>query len=305
MIPIATALLPVFGLIVLGYGIRRSGWLGDDFWLQADNLTYWILFPTLLLHTVSRADLATIEIWPTFFAIFGAIVVIATIQLILRTSWPPMRRTKAAAFTSVFQSSIRPNTYAALAIAASLFGQTGLALAAIGIAAATPLVNVLSVIVLAREVQRGSHWHLVSQLARNPIILSVAAGAILNVFGGLPVIPASFIEILGRAALPLGLLSVGAALQPAALSGAGTQVLTACFTKLFALPAAAIALAGLLGVTGPALIVTILFTAVPTSASSYILARQMGGDHQLIAGILTLQTLAAFFTLPIWLLLAN
>lgn len=300
---IAMALLPVFGLILLGYGIRRSGWLGDDFWQQADSLTYWILFPTLLLHTVSRADLTTIEIWPTFFAIFGAIVIIATILLISRLAWSPMRRTKPAAFTSVFQSSIRPNTYVALAISASLFGQTGLTLAAIGIAAATPLVNVLSVIILAREVQRGSLWHLLSQLARNPIILSVMAGAIVNLLGGLPALPANFIAILGQAALPLGLLSVGAALQPAALSGAGTQVLTACFGKLFALPATAIGLAAILGVTGPALAVTVLFTAVPTSASSYILARQMGGDHQLIAGVLTLQTLVAFITLPIWLLL--
>lgn len=305
MIPIATALIPVFGLILLGFGLCRTGWLGDDFWAQADRLTYWILFPTLLLHTVSRADLSAVSIWPIFFAIFGAIVVIATIQLFLRANWSAMRRTKPAAFTSVFQSSIRPNTYVALAISASLFGQTGLTLAAVGIAAATPLVNVLSVIVLAREVQRGSGWHLASQLARNPIIISVAAGAVINALGGLPVIPASFIEILGRAALPLGLLSVGAALQPAALAGAGTQVLTASLAKLLALPAAAIGLGAMLGVTGPALVVAILFTAVPTSASSYILARQMGGDHQLIAGILTLQTLAAFITLPFWLLLTG
>ncbi len=305
MIAIATALSPVFALILLGFGLCRTGWLGDDFWVQADRLTYWILFPTLLLHTVSRAELNAIAIWPIFFTVFGAILVIATIQQLLRTSWPAMRRTAPAAFTSVFQSSIRPNTYVALAISASLLGQTGLTLAAIGIAAATPLVNVLSVIVLTREVQRGSGWRLALELARNPIILSVSAGAAINALGGLPVIPANFIEILGRAALPLGLLSVGAALQPSALSGAGTQVLTASFAKLIALPTIAFGLGATLGVSGPALVVAILFTAVPTSASSYILARQMGGDHRLIAGILTLQTLAAFVTLPVWLLLTG
>ena len=45
--------------------------------------------------------------------------------------------------------------------------------------------------------------------------------------------------------------------------------------------------------------VAVLYNGLPTSASSYVLARQMGGDGKLMAGIITATTLAAALTLPV------
>lgn len=306
MTVVAGALLPVFGLIVAGYILRNSGWLDEGFWLNAERLTYFILFPALLFSTVSRADL-TAGYWPMFGALFTAILVIA---VIIALSAGILRRATGASpatFTSMFQGAIRPNTYIATATAAGLYGTPGLTFAAVGIAAAVPLVNVLSVTVLARHMAGGSARLLLRQLARNPIIIAVAAGGLLNLAGGPPPGTLSqsvdqLIALLGGAGLPLGLMAVGAALQPRLIASHARAIAVSTVFKLIALPALAVTLAISFGVSGPPLIVAILFAGVPTSASSFILARQMGGDHTMLAGLLTAETVVAFLTLPLWII---
>ncbi len=298
---VAPALLPVFGLIIFGYVLRLTDWLAEDFWLNVERLAYFILFPALLLGTVARADL-TPAFWPMFGALFSGLLITG---LVIAVSGPQLRRVAgadAAAFTSMFQGGIRPNTYIATATAAGLFGPPGLTIAAVGIAAAVPLVNVLSVTILARHIAGGSYRVLLQQLARNPLIIAIAIGALLNLAGGLPFAADQFIALLGQAALPLGIMSVGAALKPRLIAVEARAIAVSAAFKLFFLPATVVSLAWLLGVTGPPLIVAILFAAVPTSASSFILARQMGGDHTLLAGLLTAEILIAFVTLPLWII---
>ena len=45
--------------------------------------------------------------------------------------------------------------------------------------------------------------------------------------------------------------------------------------------------------------VAVIFAAVPTAASSYSLAKQYGGDAQLMTSIITIQVALSFITIPI------
>ena len=303
MSAVAAALAPVFALVLLGFITLRAGWLGEDFWRGAERLTYFCLFPALLLGTVADADLAGLELWPMFLTLVLSVLAVAFALMLSRRVLSRLLGLDSPSFTSVFQGSIRPNTYVALAAAGGLFGEAGLTLAAIGVAAVVPLVNVLSVVVLARHGQlaRGNLGTLLTRVIGNPIIIGVVAGALLNPLGGLPGVLSDFVDIVGRAALPLGLLAVGAGLAPSAVRSAAGTLIFGAAVKLGVLPAAAMALAGVFGLGGTAIPVVLLFTAVPTSASSYVLARQMGGNHELLAGAITCQTVVAFATLPLWL----
>jgi predicted permease len=92
---------------------------------------------------------------------------------------------------------------------------------------------------------------------------------------------------------------VGAGLDLGAARAAGIGVAIATAAKLLLVPAVT-GLAGLaMGVDRPMLVVAVLFNALPCSASAYALARQMGGDTALIAGIITTQTILAALTLPV------
>jgi hypothetical protein len=206
------------------------------------------------------------------------------------------------AFTSVFQGSIRFNTYVGLATAAALFGDQGVALAAIILAILIPLVNVLCVAALTHYVSGGSASgrDVVVSLVTNPLIIACAIGIVLNWSGiGLPWLSGSILEIFSRAALPLGLLTVGAGLDVRAVQTATMPVAVASVLKLLVVPLLAVLACRMLALGGDTATIVIMFAALPTAPSAYILAQQLGGDVKLMAGILTIQTMLAALTMAV------
>lgn len=145
---------------------------------------------------------------------------------------------------------------------------------------------------------------LLLPVLKNPLILACVVGIALNLSGvGLPLGSDRFLSMLGAASLPLGLLCVGAALQPAYLLGERHALLLNSAGKLLLLPCLVGLLAWLLQLPALAGALVVIFFALPTAPSAYILARQMGGDSQLMAGIITMQTLLAALSLPLVLML--
>ncbi len=137
-------------------------------------------------------------------------------------------------------------------------------------------------------------------VVRNPLIWACAIGLALNVLHvPLPRIWHEVADALGRSSLAIGLLVTGAGLHLAGMFRPSLAASVAVFLKLVLMPVFAIALALWFGVTGSSLAIVAACSAVPTSASAYVLARQMGGDAPLLAQIITLQTILAAITMPI------
>jgi hypothetical protein len=70
--------------------------------------------------------------------------------------------------------------------------------------------------------------------------------------------------------------------------------------KLLVKPLAAWAIGTGLGLSGLALQVLVLFAALPTESSAYILAMRMGGDGHSVAWLISASTLVSMLTLPLW-----
>lgn len=295
------ALAPVFLLITLGYGLRRAAFPGDAFWLDAERLVYWLLFPALLLVTIAGAELAGFRIGPLAVALIAAILLTVALTFALR----PWLKVDAPAFTSVFQGAIRNNTYVALAGASALYGQAGLAVMGVVVFVVVTTVNVLCVAVLVSYRGGTPTWRqLIVPVVQNPLILACVAGFALNALGlGLGAIPERTLEILGSGSLSLALLCVGAGLDLRRLGRHVRPIVATCVLKLLVMPAATALCLRLLGVEGLTAAVAVLFSACPISASSYVLARLLGGDAPLLATLITITTLAAVVTMPLMLAL--
>lgn len=303
---ILPAVAPVFLLILLGHGLRRFGLLGEAFWDGAERLTYFVLLPALLLSTLAEASLGGLTVLPMAAAIVVTILAGAMLLILLRRVFA----LEGAAFTSLFQGSLRQNTYIGLALAAALFGPMGLGAAALAVALTVPLVNLLSVAALARHGSQAdpSLPGTLKKILRNPLILACLLGIAVNQAGlGLPPVIDPLIAILGRGALPLGLLAVGAGLRLATGAGDGRadgrDLALACGLKLALMPVLAALACWGFGASGVAASVAVLFNALPAATSSYILARQLGGDAPLMARIITLQTALSIGSLPLVLIL--
>lgn len=298
MLDIILAILPVFLLICLGYWLRVRKVLEETFWGQAEKITYLLFFPILLTRSIAGADLEGIDFVPMAGALIVAILAMSAALFLIR----PAFGVDGPGFTSVYQGAVRMNAYICIAIAYKLYGDPGLAACAVAIATIVPMVNVGSVLMLSRygSARQPTVVGTLKQILTNPLIVGVLAGFFLRLTGiGLPPVVGTMMDILGRAALPLGLLAIGAGLDLAAARRAGRPVILVSALKLIVMPVMTIALLAILGVGGVAAFVAVLFHGSPAATTSYILARQMGGDGRLMATILTVQILASMVTLPL------
>ena len=300
MLEIVFATLAVFLLIFVGTLLARSSWLGPPFWREAEKLIYFVLFPALLVSSTASANLSGLTLLPMAGALVGT-QLLATLALLL------IRRPlglDGPAFTSLYQGVIRMNTYLAFGVAFATAGQAGVEAASVAVAIFIPVANLLCVTILVRygksEPGGSALWRTLKAVVTNPLILSILLGLALNVSGlGLPPVIGPMLETLGRAAIALGLLAVGAGLDLRAARGSGGIVLLATVLKLAAMPALAFGLSRLLGLDGAALLAVVTLNAMPTSAASYILARQLGGDATLMASIVTVETAVSMASLPL------
>lgn len=289
----ALLLFPDFALILLGAALRRWMHLGDHFWSGVEKLVYFILFPALLINAIvkTRLDLAAaLPLLATAFAaMFGGMLLGILPRL--------FSRLPALTYASMFQCSYRFNSYIALAVAGMLFGSPGIATMGLIVGAAVPLANLVSVWMLARHGEVGL-WR---EVARNPLIWGTATGFLLNVLGFVPPAPVqAFLGRLADASIALGLITVGAALRLENTPGVRGFALWLVVVKLLALPLIAIAAGSFLGLSGLNFQVAVMFAALPTASSAYILAMRMGGDGRSVAWLISATTLGSMLTLPLW-----
>jgi malonate transporter and related proteins len=304
---VIAALMPVFLLIVLGVVLKRTLMPEDAQWHGLERLTYYVLFPMLLIQTLVKADLSSVPVAGVGGALMLSALAVSLLCLVLLPVFRLMN-VDGPAFTSIFQGAIRWQTYVALSVSRNLFGAAGLALASVAMVAIIPMVNVFSVAVLAHYAtpEKQSGRAIVMTVFKNPLIWACAIGLFINVIHlPLPKIWHEVADALGSSSLAIGLLVTGAGLHLEGLLRPSAGAILGVVFKLLLMPALAVALAIAFGLSGPNLVIVTACAAVPTSPSAYVLARQMGGDAPLLAQIITLQTIVAAITMPVLIALAS
>ncbi|MFT6469686.1 AEC family transporter [Neptuniibacter pectenicola] len=297
MIEIISALWPVFALILLGYVAKRAQFPGEAFWRQAEKATYFILFPILLVTRLSTTDMSVVDLGAVGLTILLMVFIASVLAFIVRL----FTDFDAAGFTSLYQGSVRFNVYVGLAASATLYGSLGLAVGAVVMAIMIPLLNLCCVLVFSVFTHKtGNISSIFLAITKNPLIISSLLGLLLNQTGvGFPVVLEPVADLLSRMALPLGLLSVGAGLSFRVLVKSGKEIGWASFIKLGLMPIVAFALCAVLALDVESAEIIWLYAALPTATSSYILARQLGGDAPMMAAIITGQTLISMISIPV------
>ena len=301
---ILSALTPIFAIIVLGFLISRTPLSSQAVWSELERLTYYIFFPALLVLRLSASSFDWQDIGDISKVIGLALSAITVLILSLRK----LVSSDFASLSSVYQGSIRFNTYIGLACIDVLYGDRGLTTAALCLAIYIPLVNILCVASLTGGGEGGTKRisRVINSVATNPLVLACVAGIVISYTGfTIPSLAESVIEILSQPALPIGLLAVGAGIRFVTLKEQSWQLLVAVINKLAVFPALVLAACVLFETPNSVAVILLLLTALPAPPSAYILAKQLGGNESLMANIITLQTLAAFFVIPVWIELAD
>lgn len=290
----ALLLLPDFLLIVCGFLLCRYTALNRSVWESVERLVYYLLFPVLLFNSIVRSPLEFVTTLPLVLSGLGIVTVgIASAYALRRLPGvDPVLHASGA------QVAFRFNSYVALALADKLGGADGVTWTALLVALCVPLCNFGAVWPLARH---GGHgfWR---EIARNPLILATVGGLLANLLGVRFVDPIGpTLHRIGQAALPLGLMAVGAGLKLGGL-WAGPRLAAGLLGIRHALlPVVALVLVHLAGVPAAQQPIVVAFSAMPTASSAYVLAVRMGGNGAFVAGLVTVSTLLGMASIPIWL----
>ncbi|EKF43901.1 AEC family transporter [Nitratireductor indicus] len=301
MLVIFENIIPIFLLIVAGNVLRRTPVIRDEAWPGLEQLCFWFLYPALQFTTIVNADFSGLALDTMLSAIAIALALMIGLLLAL---WPLLKNTgiiRHSQYSSVFQTAIRWNGFMALAVAQNMFPPEGSAVVALVMAVIMVPVNIACVFIVTRFADQGASWSKVFMaMAKNPLIVS---GIVAVLYRFLPIglyPPLSMtLDLVGRAALGMGLLVIGAGLRPGDLVSANAALWIAVLMKLIAFPVLLIGVSVAFGISGPALNYLALCAAVPTAMNGYLLARQIGGDAPLYASTVTMQTILAFFTIPL------
>lgn len=294
---IASILLPDFSLILLGVILMRITRWGSEFWAGLEKMVYYVLFPALLFYSTSRT--------PLDFSATGRLIQAALLLVLggIAMGWlaKPLFRVGPMSFESALQTAFRFNSYMALAIAYRLGGENGTSMMALIIGFAVPLCNMAAVHALVHK-----SGGLMKELAKNPLLLATASGVLFNLSGlPMPEVAGVLLSRMGNASIALGLILVGAGLRLSGLSEGKAMSTYFIAVKLLAMPALAMLLGRLFGLPWLQLQILVMFGALPTASSAYVLAARLGGNAPLVAFIISAGTLVSIATLPLWLSLAR
>ncbi|WP_288351219.1 AEC family transporter [uncultured Thalassospira sp.] len=291
------AIFPIFAAILVGAALKRYLITGSDIWAGIDRLTYYLLLPSLLIVEIYRADFSSGNAGTAVGVTLAATLGLSAALLILR----PLITRDTPLFTSIFQGSVRYNSYVLLAVADALYGAEGLALAIVFVAFMVIATNMLGVVVLsAFSGGKSSLTRIINGIVKNPIIIAAGAGAILNVSNiHVPLPIENTAALFKTAALPLSLLAVGAGLKFILNKKAIWAITLATTIKLAILPLITGVCLHLAGVDGMVLAMGVFYAGMPCAGNAYILARQLNGDPDAMASIITLETLLSAFSVAV------
>lgn len=297
---ILVALFPLVVLIAMGYFLKRSEFVSAEFWRGTERLNYFILFPILLFSNLAFVEIEFEQVRAALIAMICIIILCSLVLWGIRF----FRYIPSARFGVYVQSNIRFNTYIGLSLMGPLYGPKAMQLFAMIMVLAIPLVNVISVFALSQG--RGiSLKQTLLMVLKNPLIWGCLVGIAYNV-SGLPLYEGltQTLKLLAATSLPLGLLCVGAGLQFAALGKALPRLTINTLTRLLLVPLTAYFICGFMHLNATETAALVVFFSLPTATAAYILTKILQGDSELMAGMISLQTICFALSFPflLWLL---
>ncbi|WP_104402425.1 AEC family transporter [Vibrio penaeicida] len=288
---------PICLMLVLGVFLKRMNVLNEGFIDTGSKLVFKVTLPALLFLSIVQSDYDLKSSLPFVMYGLAANLTFFIISVVSTKTFFPSSSDQGV----IIQGGFRSNTaIIGLAYTANLYGEQGVASAALYVAATTVLYNILAVIALSPK-QQSSHLKALTligkTITKNPLIIAISLGFVCY---GLSVpIPQIVTHAGGYFAdmtLPLALLCTGASLNLRSLKQEKNSAWFATTLKLIFCPLVIVGGGVLMGYRGLELGLLFAMTASPTAAVSYVMARSMGGNPTLAANVIALTTVVSLLT---------
>lgn len=298
LIFVSNTVLPVFLVIGLGLILRKIKIIDHVFIKSSSELVFKVSLPCLIFAKLSTADFFQVFNFYHIIIICTGVVCFFIIAWLFSVLLKDLPESKGSFIQGAFRSNV---AIIAFAIIINVFGESGLAKAAVFLIFLLPIYNILSVIALTYFINKekeGSFKIIIIKIITNPLILAVIVS-----------LPFSFLKInvqplivktisyLSQITLPLALIGIGGSLSFDSIYQKAFASIFASIIKIVLLPVSITYISFLAGVRGEALGVIFVITASPTAVASFIMAKAMHNDSDLAANIILITTFGSVLTI--------
>ncbi|MFS8037213.1 AEC family transporter [Xanthobacter sp. AM11] len=300
---IAVIVLPVFGMVAVGYLAARVGLVSERATDGLAEFVFSLSVPVLIFRTLSESQLPQAQPWGYWIAYFaGAFFVFGLAMLAAQKLFG---RTRQEAVIHGFAAGQANTVFVGVPLILKAYGEEGAVPLFLLIAVHLPVMLVAATVLLEGSAgfSRATVLKLVKALALNPILIGIYAGGLARVAGVQAVgIPKQMVDLLAAAATPCALISLGLSLKRYGMAGGdfGPSVVI-CALKLLVHPAAVFALTFVFAMPPVWAGVAVLFAAMPSGINGYLLAQRYGIAVGTSTSAVSLSTGLAVFTVAIWL----
>ncbi len=298
-----SATMPVFPIMVLGFFLRKIGWVSESFASQMNKFVFRLPLPVMVFHQLAVQDFAAS--WDTKFVLFcfGATL----LSILIVTGLSKLVVGERGRRGEFIQASYRSSA-ALLGIAyiTNIYGSAGMV--GLMIIGAVPLYNIMAVVVLTvtdptgnGKVSRETIVKTLKGIVTNPIIVGIVAGLAWSLCKiPMGVILEKTFKNIANLASPLGLIAMGASIEPEKIRGELRPAFVAAFVKLLGLCAIFLPMAVALGFREEKLVAILVMLGSATTVSSFVMAKNMGHEGTLTSNTVVLTTILASFSLTFW-----
>jgi predicted permease len=237
-------------------------------------------------------------IWAAFSTIFF-IFVLSTIYIIVAK----VKKFDAGSFS---QSCFRFNTYIGFAVIINALGEEGIRFFGIIISFAIPVINILSISLLSwfdelspsKSEFKKKIGAMAGSIIKNPLIIACVSGLIFsNLKLLLPEYLNNLFKLISSASLPLALISIGGSFTLGKLNDYLNLSIISSLFKLIFFTLSGCVFLHFFGVTGIAFKASLIFFALPTATSIYVLSSQMNSNTDLASSTIVTSTALSFVSL--------
>lgn len=293
------ATVPVFLVIVVGYFLKRIGWINKGFVKAANKINFTITLPALLIQ-----DLINTDFMQEFDLVYVPYCAIVT-SVSFFGMWIVAKAVmKDKSIVGEFVQGCYRSSAAVLgtAFVFNIYGNTGMV--PLMIIGAVPLYNIFSVLVLTVECPQKGAQHsdtMISTLkgiATNPIIISIILGVVLSIFKvHLPKMLENTIGNFAKMSTPFALLAIGGSFEFSKAIKKVKPAIIATVVKLIGFPVLFLPIAVWMGYRDEKLMALVIMLASPSTPSCYIMAKSMKSEGKLSSSVIVLTTMCSAFTI--------
>lgn len=296
------AIVPLFLIIAMGFGVKRLGWIGPEEVRRLNKVTFYTFMPVMLFYNIYTSDFSHAVRLPYALFVVGMALAMILLAFLITLAAEKTPERRGVMIQAAFRSNF---VLLGLPIAEELLPGANFGITALMIAIVVPIYNMMSVVVL--EYFRGGKPKLGEVLLaviRNPLIIASIVGLLMKALHiTLPDVLVSFTGKMNSAATPLILLLLGASFETREIARYKKQLLVCVGLRLVVFPGAILTLAAARGLRDIEFVTVLAMTAAPTAVNSFNMAQQLGGDSQLAGSAVVVSTAASFFTLFVWITL--